>query len=85
MTSKDILEMVEKKTFIQNFAAQFDLSDSSYFNLDTNFKDSEGWSSLTALSIIAMIDEVYNVRLNGDDIRNSITIRDIYNIIKSRM
>ncbi|MBN1185657.1 MAG: acyl carrier protein [Bacteroidales bacterium] len=77
--------MLDNKTFIEKIAEQYDDSDRSCFNLDTHFRDSEGWSSLTALSIIAMIDEVYKVRLNGDDIRNSITINDLFKIVKSRM
>lgn len=36
---------------------------------------------MTALSVIAMVDDVYAVRLTGDDIRNSKVIQDIYNIV----
>ncbi|MGV8093735.1 MAG: acyl carrier protein [Mangrovibacterium sp.] len=70
--------------FIENFAAQFDETDSSEFTADTKFKDLDEWSSLTALSIIAMADEEYNVKIKGDDIRNSNTINDLFEIVKSR-
>jgi len=31
-----------------------------------------------------MVDEEYDVELKGDDIRNSQTIQDIFNIVKSK-
>ena len=71
--------------FIENFAAQFDETDISEFSAETLFRDIEEWSSLTALSIIAMMDEEYDITIKGDDIRNSNTINDLYNIVNSRL
>ena len=70
--------------FISNFAAQFDDTDIEEFKAETKFREIEEWSSLTALSIIAMVDEEYNVALKGDDIRNSQTINDLYTIVCSK-
>lgn len=71
-------------TFVEDFAAQFDDTDPSEFKPETIFKDLEEWSSLSALLIIAMVDENYDVRIKGEDIRNSSTINDLFEIIKSR-
>ena len=76
---------MELKEFIQNFADQFDDTDTSVFTQETKFKELEEWSSLTALSVIAMIDEEYDVKIKGDDVRNSQTINDLYAIAKSRL
>ena len=76
---------MEIKEFIENFASQFDETDSSVFSADTKFKTLEEWSSLTALSIIAMVDEEYNTTIKGDDIRNSSTIEDLFNIVKAKV
>lgn len=67
--------------FIENFAAQFDDTDESLFNADTQFKQLDEWSSLTALSIIAMVDDEYDVIIKGNDIIESETIQDLYNIV----
>jgi acyl carrier protein len=37
------------------------------------------------LSIIAMIDEEYDVVLKGDDMRSAVTVEDLYNIVCSRV
>lgn len=71
-------------TFVEDFAAQFDDTDPSEFKPETIFKDVEEWSSLAALLIIAMVDENYDVRIKGEDIRNSSTINDLFEIVKSR-
>lgn len=76
---------MELKEFIQNFTDQFDDTDTSVFTQETKFKELEEWSSLTALSVIAMIDEEYDVKIKGDDVRNSQTINDLYAIVKSRL
>lgn len=75
---------MELKLFIENFSNQFDETESSEFTPDTKFKELEEWSSLTALSVIAMIDEEYEIKVKGDDIRNSVTINDLFEIINSR-
>lgn len=65
--------------FIEQFADQFDDTDLSEFEAGTIFKDLDEWSSLSALNIIAMVDEEYDVALKGDDIMDSMTIEDLYN------
>lgn len=76
---------MELNQFIENFASQFDDTDASVFAADTNFKDLDEWSSLIALSLIAMVDEEYDVTLKGDDIRNANTIEDLFNTVKSKL
>ena len=72
------------KDFIENFANQFDDTDAGQFKAETVFKELDEWSSLIALSVIAMVDEEYDVTLKGDDIRNSNTIEDLFNVVKSK-
>jgi len=71
--------------FIKNIANQFDETDISAFNKETRYKDLTEWSSLIALSIIAMIDEEYQVVLKGNEMKASVTIEDLYNIIISKL
>ena len=75
---------MEIKDFIENFAAQFDDTDASVFTPETVFHELDEYSSLVALSIIAMVDEEYEVTLKGDDMRSAVTIEDLYNIVQSK-
>ncbi len=76
---------MELKDFIENFAAQFDDTDVSEIKADTVFKELDEWSSLIALSIIAMVDEEYDVTLQGEDIRAANTIEELYQIVKGKL
>ena len=75
---------MELTEFIEKFAEQFDETDAAEFRADTEFKALEEWSSLSALSIIAMVDEEYDITLKGDDIKNSETLEDLFNLIQSK-
>lgn len=76
---------MEIKEFISNFAEQFDDLEASVLTPETEFKALEDWNSLVALSVIAMVDEEYDVTLKGDDIRSSKTIQDLYDNVSSKM
>ena len=71
--------------FIENFADLFDETDPDTIQASTRFKELEEWSSLLALSVIAMIDEDYDVEFRGDDIRGSNTVEDLYEIVETRV
>lgn len=75
---------MEIKEFIQNFASQFDDTDASEFTANTEFRELDEWSSLTALSVIAMVDDEYGVTLKGDEMRGAKTIEELFNVVKSK-
>ncbi|HPC26946.1 MAG: acyl carrier protein [Bacteroidales bacterium] len=69
--------------FVKNFASIFDEIEDNELTMDTEFKDIDEWSSLTALALLAVIDEEYDVKLTNNDLKNSVTVRDIYNIVNN--
>lgn len=74
---------MELKEFFENFAEVMDMDDANSLSENTEFKELEEWSSLSALGLMAMIDEQYGVSLTAADIRGSKTIGDIIEKIKS--
>ena len=75
---------MEINEFVQNFADQFDETDASVFTPETVFHELDEYSSLIALSIIAMVDEEYDVTLKGDDMRAAVTIQDLFNTVQAK-
>lgn len=75
---------MELKDFIENFANQFDDTDASEIQANTVYKELDEWSSLIALSVIAMVDEEYDITIKGDDIRNSNTVEDLFNVVNAK-
>jgi acyl carrier protein len=76
---------MEMNVFLKNFADILDDTDQSLIAKNTILRDLDEWDSLTALSLIAMADEEYSVKLTGDDIKSSITLQDIFDIIKNKV
>lgn len=75
---------MEIKEFVENFANQFDETDSAEITEKTNFRELEEWSSLIGLSVIAMVDEEYDVTLRGEDMRKANTVEELFDIVKSK-
>ncbi len=75
---------MEIELFVQRFVDLLEETDVEGVTGKTIFRTLDEWDSLTALSLIAMVDEEYSVKLTGADIRNAATIADIFEIIKAR-
>lgn len=75
---------MEIQDFIRNFADQFEDLSMDKLTADTVFKSLDEWTSLAALSVIAMIDDEYEVSINGNDIRNLETVGDLFELVKSK-
>ena len=75
---------MELNDFIENFAEQFDDTDSSEIKAGTKYKELEEWSSLIALSVIAMVDEEYGINVKGDEFKTAATVEDLFNAIKAK-
>jgi len=76
--------MKSLEEFVELFAGQFDETDTSEILPSTAFHDLDEYSSLIALSIIAMVDEEFDVTLKGDDMKSSVTVEDLYNVVKNK-
>lgn len=74
---------MEIKEFINNFSDQFEDTDVVVFAPETKFRELDEWSSLTALSILAMVDEEYDIQLKADEMRKTNTIQELFDLVKS--
>jgi acyl carrier protein len=77
--------MKSLEEFVELFAEQFDETDASEITATTVFHDLDEWSSLIGLSVIAMVDEEFDVTLRGEDMRKANTPAELYEIVKSKM
>lgn len=73
------------KEFIENFAAEFEMTEPEEFNEDTQYRELEEWDSLLGLSIIGMINNTYGVKVTGEEVKNAGTILGLYKIVESRV
>jgi acyl carrier protein len=72
-----------EEKFINLFKETLEINDHD-ITLSTKFRDLENWDSLAFLSVLAMIDEEYDVVIEGNDFRRLVTIEDLISEIRKR-
>ena len=77
--------MKSLEEFVELFAEQFEDTDASEIKASTVFHNLDEWSSLIGLSVVAMVDEEFEVALKGDDVKNSVTVEDLYNKVIAKL
>ena len=75
---------MEINEFIKNLADQFDDTDANEIKVDTEFQELDEWSSLTAMSIIALAKTEYGKTTTGREIRYTKTVKDLFDLLNSK-
>lgn len=75
---------MELQQFVELFAEELEDTPVETVSNTTLFRELDEWSSLTALSIISMVDENFDKRLTGADLRSVNTIEELYNLVLSK-
>lgn len=70
---------MEMNEFIEKFAEAVEIDDASVLTPETEFRTLEEWDSLSYLSVIAMIDEEFDVQIETPEFKQQKTIQDLYN------
>ncbi|MBL7883246.1 MAG: acyl carrier protein [Bacteroidia bacterium] len=76
--------MMTIEEFTTEIEKEFEDVEPGTITPDTNYREIKSWSSMYALIVIAFVDANFDVELNADDLRNSQSIRDIYNIVAAK-
>jgi acyl carrier protein len=64
--------------FLKHIVEIFENTPKDEISLGSKFKSFDEWDSLMALSLIAMFDSEYNIKLSGDELRAANTLEDLY-------
>jgi len=75
---------MELKEFVANFAEQFDDTDASEIQPNTEFHDLDEWSSLTGMGVIALAKTEYGKSITGAELKACVTVEDVFNLIKNK-
>tara|TARA_B110000977_G_scaffold5161_1_gene7383 strand:- start:1630 stop:1851 length:222 start_codon:yes stop_codon:yes gene_type:complete len=72
------------KEFIANFYEILDDTEEHEITKDTDFKNLDEWDSMTNLMLIAMVHENYGKQIKGADIKESLTIENLFIRIQAK-
>jgi acyl carrier protein len=70
--------------FISKIEEEFDDIEKGTLESTTSFRQMEGWSSMHALILIALVDNHFDVLLTGEELRGLDTIQDLHNLLASK-
>lgn len=69
-----------KEEFLAQIAEVFEV-EIGEINLDTKFKEHDNWSSLTSLTLFAMLDDVYSINISDEELQQMNTLEEIFSLI----
>ena len=75
---------MKQNEFLNHFAEALELETQSEINMSVPFKELKEWDSLARLSLIAMLDEEYEVELESEDFDKLNTVEDLFLFVKSK-
>lgn len=75
---------MEFNEFIENFVDQFDDLELADVKPESVMRDFDEWSSMIGLSLLNMADKEYGVKLTFEELRNAITVQDLFDTIAKK-
>lgn len=76
--------MVDINQFITGVEEEFEDMPKGGLKPDSIIREHFTWDSINALIFIAHVNVNYNVEITAEDLVNSGTVTDLYNVIKTR-
>jgi acyl carrier protein len=67
--------------FIQKLQAEFEDFPPGTLTPQTKINELEGWGSMHALIVIALIDTEYGVTLKGEELRTVQSVQELYDLV----
>lgn len=74
---------MDNQQFIEKFAESIELEDASNLLVTTEFRSLEEWDSLAYLSVIAMLDEEYDLQIENTAFKQLKTLGDIISYVEA--
>ena len=69
---------------LANFSDQFDDTDASEIQANTEFHELEEWDSLIALAVLNMTEKKYGKKITFDEMKKCVTVEDLFNVISAK-
>ena len=76
--------MVTIEEFIKGVEGEFEDMESGLLKSESIIKEYFSWDSISALIFIAHVNVEYDVVISADDLVNSHSIQDLYNLVSSK-
>ncbi|MGJ8641372.1 MAG: phosphopantetheine-binding protein [Opitutaceae bacterium] len=72
------------EAFIEEFEEAVEDVEEGTLSESTIYRNLEQWDSLAVLTVIAMVDSEYEVRLKADDLKSCDTLNALYELVQGK-
>jgi acyl carrier protein len=70
--------------FVRNFENAVEGIEPGSLTPEVEFRSLQGWDSLAALSILAMVDAEYETAISGNELKQCKTLQNLFDVILSK-
>jgi acyl carrier protein len=74
---------MELSNFIKELEEQFEKIQPGTITPASDFKNIDGWDSLTAMLVIEMINEQFGKTISANDLRECQTVEELFNRVEN--
>lgn len=75
---------MEWKEFEENLRDTLEIDENVVLDRDELLENSEYWSSMHALLIMALAESEYDISISGEELRNSKTLNQLFQLFESK-
>ena len=75
---------MEFNEFKTKFVDQLIGEDESQINAETDFRQLSSWDSLTAMAVIAMVEDEFKIQMTDQELKGLNNVGDIYSFVSSK-
>jgi acyl carrier protein len=76
--------MESKEKFLAEFKEALEMDESTELTMHALFREIDEWDSLARLSLIALLDDEYEVVMESSDLEGLVTIQDLFNWVSAK-
>jgi len=73
-----------KENFINAMYEAFEIEATEELDLETEFRNHDNWDSLTKLSLIAVLDDEFDIIIEDDKLETLKTFKDLLEFISNK-
>lgn len=75
---------MDEETFIRDFEEAVEDIGSGTLSAGTRFRELPEWDSLAVLTVLAMVDSEYGVRLRAEDLKTCETLGEFFALVREK-
>ena len=76
---------MDKQEFVENVKSQFIDAEDISLTLNTDFRQIESYDSLTGMTIMVMIKDVYGIDLSDSEYKSQKTVENLFDLVESKI